>query len=253
MIFEFKHVTKRKPAQSGISSTTGGPIIHDINFTVHNEVPQLILGPSGSGKSTLLRLCNRLSDPDEGEIFYLGKSLRDYDVLDLRTRIGFVSQVPVMLEGTVRFNFEYAFRHTRNRPINDIEFDEEAGQLLRFLNLSDTLLHRDTDELSVGEKQRVALARTLIRKPEILLLDEPASALDPTATMRFLDIIRKLLDEMNVTIIMVTHSIEQARMINGNAIILVNGRIVDRGPVDDILARPRSETTNKFIRGILDN
>jgi putative ABC transport system ATP-binding protein len=253
MKFEFKHVTKRKPAQTGISSTPGEPIIHDINFTVHNEGPQLILGPSGSGKSTLLRLCNRLSDPDEGDIFYLGKNLKDYDVLTLRTRIGFVSQVPVMLEGTVRFNFEYALRHSRNPSINNIEFEEEARQLLGFLNLSDTLLHRNADELSVGEKQRVALARTLIRKPEILLLDEPASALDPTATMRFLDIIRKLLYEMNITIIMVTHSIEQARIINGNAIILINGSIVDRGPVDEILANPGNITTDKFIRGILDN
>ncbi len=253
MLFEFRHVTKKKPAQSGNSSISGEPILRDINFIINGREPQLILGPSGSGKTTLLRLFNRLSDPDDGDILYLGKYLKSYDVITLRKRIGFVSQIPVMLEGSVMSNFKYAVRHMSDRTVTNSDFEEECGQMLRFLNVSETLLQQDADSLSVGEKQRVALARTLIRKPEVLLLDEPASALDPTATTRFLDIIGKLRDEMNVTIIMVTHSIEQARIINGNAIVLINGAIVEQGTVDKIIADPEYDLTKKFVGGMLDN
>lgn len=253
MIFDFRHVTKKKPVQAGNSSIPDEPILRDINFTVDGNDPQLILGPSGSGKTTLLRLFNRLTDPDDGEILYHGRNVKSYDVITLRMRIGFVSQIPVMLDGSVLSNFKYAVRHVNDRAVNNSEFEEECKQLLRFLNVSDTLLYREADSLSVGEKQRVALARTLIRNPEVLLLDEPTSALDPTATARFLDIVQKLRDEMNVTIIMVTHSIEQAGIIGGNAVVLVHGSIVEQGSVEKIIADPEYDLTKKFVGGMLDN
>lgn len=253
MLFEFRHVSKKKPAQTQKSSIAREYILQDLHFNINANVPLLILGPSGSGKSTLLRLCNRLTDPDSGEILFRDKNITSYDVIELRTRVGYVSQVPVMLGGSVLSNFEYAVRKLpKNRPESS-EFEEECRELLRFLNLPEPFLDYETDTLSIGEKQRVALARTLLRKPEVVLLDEPTSALDRTSTFRFLDTINKLHDEMQLAIIMVTHSIEQARSLSGNAIVVVGGTIVERGPVEDIVTNPQTEITKQYIEGILDN
>lgn len=253
MLYQLIDVTKRKPVRVEKSSIPENPILRAINLHVDGTVPQLILGPSGSGKSTLLRLFNRLSDPDEGVIHFRDKDISTYDVLSLRMRVGYVSQIPVMLGGTVRANLRYAVKHIIGHNHDDGVFDDECVSILRFLNVPELLLDRDAAELSVGEKQRVALARSLIRKPEVLLLDEPTSALDPTATARFLDVIQKLRDEMNISIIMVTHSIDQAKVIGGDVALLVNGGIVEQGRVEKITGEPENEITKKFIRGNLDN
>ncbi len=253
MLFEFKHVIKKKPANGLKSSITDDLILRDINFAIADDLPQLILGPSGSGKTTLLRLCNRLSDPDEGEIYFKGENITNYDIIKLRTQVGYVAQIPVMLEGTVLDNFVYAARHAYKPKTEKQEFKNECAGLLQYLNVPERYLHQPAENLSVGEKQRVALARVLIRKPDVLLLDEPTSALDPTATARFLDILQKLQKEMNIKFIMVTHSIEQAERIGGNAIVLVDGKIIEQGPVSKIIHAPENEISKKFVKGSLDN
>lgn len=253
MLFEFRHVSKKKPVETQKSSTELGYILHDLHFNINARIPQLVLGPSGSGKSTLLRMCNRLTDPDSGDILFHSKNICLYDVIELRTRIGYVAQVPVMLDGSVLSNFKYAVRKQNKTRPDSKEFEEECRIILRFLNLPEPFLFYETDRLSVGEKQRVALARTLLRKPEVVLLDEPTSALDRTSTLRFLDTINKLRDETELTIIMVTHSIEQAKILGGNAIVLLAGNIVEQGPVSEIMNNPQTETTKQFIEGTLDN
>ncbi len=253
MLFQFRHVSKKKPVETQKSSTVREYILHDLLFNINAHVPQLILGPSGSGKTTLLRLCNRLTDPDSGEILFQGQALTAYDVIELRTRIGYVAQVPVMLDGSVLSNFKYAIHKLNKNLPNGEEFEEECKELLRFLNLPEPFLYYETDRLSVGEKQRVALARTLLRKPEVILLDEPTSALDRTSTFRFLETINKLRDEMNLNMIMVTHSIDQAKILGGNGIVLVGGSVVEQGPVAEIMNNPQTEITKQFIEGMLDN
>lgn len=253
MLFEFKHITKRKPVPAANSSTFDEAILRDINFNITGREPLLILGPSGSGKTTLLRLFNRLADPDNGKIYFHGEDITSYDVCSLRTRVGYVSQVPIMIEGTVMSNFRYAVKYMKKNNNDISDFEDRCRELLRYLNVSENLLHHNAENLSVGEKQRVALARTLIRNPEVILLDEPTSALDPTATLRFLDTILQLQNETKLSIVMVTHGIEQAKIINGNALILVGGIIVEQGAVEKIINNPDSETTKKFIEGILDN
>ncbi len=253
MLFEIKHVTKEKPAQTANSSVSADSILRDLNFNIQGNEPQLILGPSGSGKTTLLRLFNRLADPDIGDILFHGKDITLYDVCTLRARIGYVSQIPIMFDGTVFSNFQYAVRHMKNGKEQINNFEDKCRELLSYLNVPDSVLYHNAEDLSVGEKQRVALARTLIRNPEVILLDEPTSALDPTSTLRFLDTIQKLQNEMNLSVIMVTHSIEQAKVVGGAAIILVGGAIVEQGPVDKIISNPDNEITLKFVRGMLDN
>lgn len=158
MLFEFKHVTKRKPVQTADSSMSGEPVLRDINFGINGKEPQLILGPSGSGKTTLLRLFNRLTDPDDGDILFHGKDIATYDVRSLRTRVGYVSQIPIMFDGTVLSNFQYAVQHMKNNMSDTPYFGDKCRELLRYLNVSDNILNRNAVDLSVGEKQRVALA-----------------------------------------------------------------------------------------------
>lgn len=151
-----------------------------------------MVGPSGAGKSTLLRLLNRLDDPDAGEVLFEGRDVRSYDVLELRRRVQYVGQVPVTFPGTVAQN---------------VGADVET--LLCRVGLPPSLAVRDADRLSVGEAQRMCLARALARHPECLLLDEPTSALDTLAKAGVEGLIRSLADE-GLTVVMVTHDPRQA-------------------------------------------
>ena len=132
-----------------------------------------LLGPSGSGKSTLLRLLNRLADPDSGRVLYEGRDVREYDPLALRREVSLVPQLPALIEGTVHDNVAYGPR-LAGRSFN-------ARSCLELAGLDPAYEDRDASKLSVGEQQRVMLARALALEPRVLLLDEPTSALDQAA------------------------------------------------------------------------
>ena len=169
-----------------------GPIIQGFSARIPADGLTAMVGPSGAGKSTLLRLLNRLDDPDAGEVLFEGRDVRSYDVLELRRRVQFVGQVPVTFAGTVADNV-----------------GPDALHLLARVGLDIALADRDADRLSVGEAQRMCLARALARHPECLLLDEPTSALDTIAKAGIEGLIRSLADE-GLTIVMVTHDPRQA-------------------------------------------
>jgi len=156
-----------------------------------------MVGPSGAGKTTLLRLLNRLDDPDDGEVFFDGRDVRDYDVLDLRCRVQHVGQVPVTFPGTVAENLSTA------SP------DSDTAALLQRVGLSPALVDRQADVLSVGEAQRLSLARALAKSPDALLLDEPTSALDTASKGGIERLIRSLADD-GLTVLLVTHDPRQA-------------------------------------------
>jgi putative ABC transport system ATP-binding protein len=164
-----------------------GPIVAGFSAAVPAGRLTVVVGPSGAGKTTLLRLLNRLDDPDAGAVLLGGQDVRHYDVLDLRRRVQVVGQVPVTFPGTVAANVG----------------GDTAGLLAR-VGLSPALAGREADRLSVGEAQRMCLARSLALGPEVLALDEPTSALD-TASKAGIEELIVGLARSGLTVVMVTH------------------------------------------------
>ncbi|VVB85892.1 putative ABC transporter ATP-binding protein [uncultured archaeon] len=176
-----------------------------------------VMGPSGSGKSTLLRLINRLSEPDSGIITLNGKNTRDYDPLELRRKIGMVFQVPIVFRGSVRDNIALGMK------LWGSYIDIEA--LARDTGIPEALLDADALPLSVGEKQRVCIARALANQPEVLLLDEPTSSLDAVTAEKVEGLLLGMRRERNLTVLWVTHDREQAKRIGGRKFMLRDGRL----------------------------
>ncbi|KAD4385923.1 hypothetical protein E3N88_26092 [Mikania micrantha] len=169
-----------------------------------------IIGPSGSGKSTLLRALNRLWEPPSGTVFLDGKDITGVDVLELRRKVGTVAD-------NVRYGPQLKGKKLR---------DDEVHKLLTFADLDSSFFNKQGSELSVGQAQRVALARTLANEPEVLLLDEPTSALDPISTQNIEDVLVKLKNR-GMAIAMVSHSIKQIQRIADVVCLLVGGEIVE--------------------------
>jgi UDP-glucose/iron transport system ATP-binding protein len=184
------------------------------------EGASAVVGPSGCGKSTLLRLLNRLADPDTGSIRYRDRSVSEYGVLDLRREVCLVPQLPALLEGTVGGNIAFAARLAEHEP--------ETDRVLSLAGLDPSLAERDAARLSVGEQQRVMLARTLALEPSVLLLDEPTSALDEAARDSVEATLLDLRARLGLSFVLVTHDLEQARRMADSVLRLEQGCIVDQ-------------------------
>jgi putative ABC transport system ATP-binding protein len=163
-----------------------GPIVSGFSARIPADGLTVMVGPSGAGKTTLLRLLNRLDDPDGGGVLFDGRDVRELDVLELRRRVQLVGQIPVTFPGSVAANLD-----------GDIALLDRVG-------LPSTLAPREADRLSVGEAQRLCLARALARQPDVLALDEPTSALDTGSKGGIERLIRSLADD-GLTVVMVTH------------------------------------------------
>lgn len=165
----------------------------------------LIQGPSGSGKSSLLRIINRLQDPEEGEIWIAGRRIEEHEVTALRRRIGYVQQVPVMLDGSVRDNLMLPFQFRSSQQL-DPPHDDELRTWLDRLLLEEVELEDQAQDLSVGQKQRVALIRILLVQPKVLLCDEPTSSLDSESKKIVEEWLERLNVEQEMGIILVSHT-----------------------------------------------
>ncbi|HEX3034924.1 MAG TPA: ATP-binding cassette domain-containing protein [Thermodesulfobacteriota bacterium] len=208
----------------------GEVILRDINLKFISGEKHVLVGPSGSGKTTLLRLLNRMEDPSSGEIIYEGKNIKDIPVLELRRKVGMVFQIPVVFEGTAKDNLMIPY------SLGEISANTDEKELMKALylaGLQTDLFHRNASSLSVGEKQRLNVARALINKPEVLLLDEPTSALDPEAATRLIRSIRGLNENPGLTVIMVTHQMEYAKLFGGRVIYIEGGAVKTEQRAED--------------------
>ena len=211
----------------------GRVILQDVTLEIPRGRVTVLVGGSGAGKTSLLRLLNRLDEPSDGEIRFRRRPLSDYPVTRLRRRVGFVFQTPVMFPGTVRDNLRVA---AQIAGISDPEFSVTARKALEHAELDLTFLDRAGGELSIGEKQRVNLARTLMTRPEVLVLDEPTSALDPETSEVLLHTLRRLCREEALTVVFSSHRVREAGRVGDHAIVLEAGHIVKSGSARDVLS-----------------
>ena len=241
---------RRRPAIAGISVEIPGNSI------------TAVIGPSGTGKSTFLRSINRLNDliPGtrvEGEVYYRG--IRVYsgevDVYWLRTRIGMVFQKPNPFPMSIYENVAFGLRV--NGVADESLIERKVRDALVKTALWDEVkdrLHEDAYSLSMGQQQRLAIARALAVEPDVLLLDEPTANLDPISTMRIEEVLKELKER--VTIVIVTHSISQAKRIADYVIALMpdehgTGRLAEYGPAKTVLEEPSDERVKAYVSGLI--
>jgi putative ABC transport system ATP-binding protein len=208
-LFELDSVTYRR---------AGRTVLDEVTATVPPGA-SAVAGPSGSGKSTLLRLLNRLADPERGQVRYRGRDVRERDPLPLRREVCLVPQLPALLDGTVDDNLAYAARLGGR--------DGDHRRLLELAGLSGSFAGREASRLSVGEQQRVMLARALALEPSVLLLDEPTSALDEASRESVEATLIDLRHRVEVSLVVVTHDLDQAGRLADSVIRMDAGRVVE--------------------------
>jgi phosphate transport system ATP-binding protein len=235
----------------------GTAALRDITVDIPDRRITAIIGPSGCGKTTLLKSFNRLLDLVEGvrvsgEVLVDGENIYDprIDVTRIRKKMGLLSQKPFPLPMSIYDNIAYGPRihGVRSRR----ELDRIVERYLRETGLWDEVegrLHAPASGLSVGQQQRLCLARGLAVEPEIILCDEPTSALDPQASARIEERFNEL--KRSYTLVVVTHILRQARRLADYVIFLYMGELVEHGPAEKIFSTPEKELTRNYIRGII--
>jgi phosphate transport system ATP-binding protein len=231
------------------------PALHNIDVAIRPRSVTALIGPSGSGKSTLLRSINRLNDAlptarSTGRLLLDGDNVYDdtMDVSTLRQRVGMVFQRSNPFPRSIADNVAYGPR--LNLGQSGRALDDTVEDALRRAALWDDVKDRLYDNaltLSVGQQQRLCIARALANRPTVLLLDEPTSALDPQATQRIEELLYDLQQEL--TIIIVTHNLHQAARVSRRTILLVDGVLVEEGATDRMFTRPSDSRTEAFITG----
>jgi len=224
-------------------------ILKNVNAVFRRHEINCIVGPSGGGKSTLLRSMNRINDEVEGfafdgEIYLDGQDITagSVDVTRLRTEVGMVFQKPCVFPKSIAENVLFGIQRGRKlRPRERLELVEEMLKSVSLWREVAHRLHDPASSLSIGQQQRLCIARTLAVKPKGILLDEPTASLDPVATRRIEELLLRLKEKY--TIVFVTHNIQQARRIADQLIFMCDGQIIEQGPKQKLFSNPdRSET-----------
>ncbi len=237
----------------GISKAYGHHrVLESVSLSVPQGRIQGIIGRSGAGKTTLIRIASLLERPDEGQVLFSGDAASDARggmLLEARRKAGFVFQnFNLFSSRTVAGNVAFPLE------ASGWERKEAAGrveELLNLVGLADKA-SRPAARLSGGERQRVAIARALANNPKILFCDEATSALDPETTRSILDLIKSLRKKLGLTVLMVTHQMEVVRRTCDDVAIISQGAIVEAGSVDEIFARPKTETARRMVEEAAD-
>jgi ABC-type methionine transport system ATPase subunit len=218
-------------------------ILRGVTFAVQAGEVFSVVGPSGAGKSTLLRTINRLVESTAGNIFLDGAPIEEINPLELRRRIGMVFQLPALFGDTVEDSVLYGVRLAGKCA--DVE------RLLGLAGLAPSLASRNPQSLSVGQQQRVSIARALALEPEVLLMDEPTSALDQVARQRIEDLIGQLNKELGLTIVVVSHALDQVERIADRVVLLIDGRSEGEWSKEEFFGKGVGEKARRFVEGVL--
>ena len=202
-----------------------------------------LVGPSGAGKTTLLKLCNGLISPTSGDIYIHNKPISTYEPVELRRHVGIALQSAPMVKGTVFQNLSLPLK-LQGKQLTE----HDAFEILKDVGLENKFLYLKTDDLSGGQRQKVSIARTLINRSEILLLDEITSSLDQTSLLEIEELIVKINQKYGVTIIWITHNLEQAISIGDYTWVLNNGEVIETGE-SNLLRAPTNEFVKQFTQG----
>jgi len=233
-----------------ISKSYGTRTVLDIpRMELEQDKIYAVLGPNGAGKTTLLRILNLLDLPDTGQLKFMGQDIRvnQHERLDIARQMCMVFQKPHMFRTTVYKNVAYGLKLRQTPPA---EIKQKVDETLEFVGLGE--FHgRLATTLSGGESQRLALARALALQPRVLLLDEPTANLDPTTVQMIEEIIRNYQAKYHMTVIIVTHNLFQAQRIADECILLMDGRIIERGPTKEMFAQPQDDRTRHFLDGTM--
>lgn len=217
----------------GVGVTSHGiEILKGVTTSIPKNQIFTIVGPSGAGKSTFLRTINRLVEIQDGEITLDDRSISEYRPVELRKRIGMVFQIPLAFDGTVEDNVLMGPRLT-GLPEPDVK------DLLEMVGLEVSFSDRKASELSVGEQQRMCIARAIANRPDVLLMDEPTASLDPESSRKVEELILRLKDEGELTLVVVTHNMEQGGRIGDWTLHMKEGRSIETMETKDFFEKNR--------------
>ena len=237
-LIEFKKVQKNYGEKHAIK---------ELNLTIEEGEIFVLVGPSGSGKTTTLKMVNGLYQPTSGEVFFKGKSLKEYDLQKMRWNMGYVlQQIALFPNMTVKQNIEVIpemLGWERKKR------EQTADHLLAKVGLDPaTYRNRMPRELSGGEQQRIGIIRALAANPEVLLMDEPFSALDPLSRTSLQDLVLSLHQELGTTIVFVTHNMDEAIKLGNRIAVMKEGELIQCETPEQLLTNPK----NEFVRSFFD-
>ena len=242
-MIQIEHLNKTYVSRQGETHIA----LTDINLTIEDGSVFGIIGQSGAGKSTLVRCLNLLERPTSGSIIINGRditSLSEKELREFRSSVSMVFQnFSLLHQRTVLRNvmFPLELRHADKK-----EAEKRARELLELVGLADKC-DKYPSQLSGGQQQRVAIARALVNNPSIMLCDEATSALDSMTTHSILKLLKDINEKMDVTIVLITHSLAVAELICDNVVVIDEGKIVEEGKTEDIFANPQSDVARKLL------
>ena len=235
-MIEFKKVSK---------SYKNNVVLKDISFKIETGKFTVLIGESGCGKTTLLKMINKLIIPTKGEIFIDGKNIKDIDDIKLRREMGYViQQTGLFPHLTVRENITIIPKILK---VDESKIAEDTSKMMNMIGLDDSILERYPSELSGGQGQRIGIARAFINDPDIILMDEPFSALDPMSRVALQDELLKLQEKLHKTIVFVTHDMDEAIKLADKIAIFDNGELVQYDIPENILKHPANDFVKNFV------